>query len=184
MTAAHREREMPGGIRRWAAVAFVCALVAGSGAARAADDYPNHPVRWIGRLSSGRLDRHLRPPDRAVSVAKTGQQFAHREQAGCGQQPRRRTRGHAPPDGYTVFLVNPANTINASLYKNLPFNFISDMAPVGGFIRVPNVMEVNPSGAGENGRRIHRLRQGQSGQDQYGVRPASAPRCICPARCS
>jgi tripartite-type tricarboxylate transporter receptor subunit TctC len=44
-----------------------------------------------------------------------------------------------------VFLVNPANTINASLYKNLSFNFIQDMAPVGGFIRVPNVMEVNPA---------------------------------------
>ena len=44
-----------------------------------------------------------------------------------------------------VFLVNPANAINASLYKNLPFNFIRDMAPVAGFIRVPNVMEVNPT---------------------------------------
>ncbi len=52
---------------------------------------------------------------------------------------------HSPPDGYTVFLVNPANAINATLYKNLTFNFIADMAPVAGFIRVPNVMEVNPN---------------------------------------
>jgi tripartite-type tricarboxylate transporter receptor subunit TctC len=44
-----------------------------------------------------------------------------------------------------VFLVNPANAINASLYKNLPFDFIRDMTPVAGFIRVPNVMEVNPN---------------------------------------
>src|SRR5262249_14699103 len=41
-------------------------------------------------------------------------------------------------------LVNPANAINASLYKKLNFNFIKDIQGVGGFIRVPNVMEVNP----------------------------------------
>ncbi len=52
---------------------------------------------------------------------------------------------NAPPDGYTVLLVNPANGINASLYKKLSFNFIRDIAPVGGIYRVPNVMEVNPA---------------------------------------
>jgi tripartite-type tricarboxylate transporter receptor subunit TctC len=52
---------------------------------------------------------------------------------------------HAPPDGYTVLLVNPANGINTSLYKKLPFNFPRDIAPVGGIARVPNVMEVNPN---------------------------------------
>ena len=52
---------------------------------------------------------------------------------------------NSPPDGYTVFLVNPANGINASLYKKLSFNFMRDIAPVAGIMRVPNVMEVNPS---------------------------------------
>src|SRR5262249_57327733 len=42
-------------------------------------------------------------------------------------------------------LVNPANAINATLYPKLPFNFIRDSAPVAGIMRVPNVMEVNPS---------------------------------------
>ena len=51
----------------------------------------------------------------------------------------------APPDGYTLLLVNPANAINATLYDKLNFNFIRDIAPVAGIIRVPNVMEVNPS---------------------------------------
>jgi tripartite-type tricarboxylate transporter receptor subunit TctC len=41
-------------------------------------------------------------------------------------------------------LVNPANAINATLYDRLNFNFLRDIAPVAGFIRVPNVMEVNP----------------------------------------
>jgi tripartite-type tricarboxylate transporter receptor subunit TctC len=56
----------------------------------------------------------------------------------------------ADPDGYTVLLVNPANGINATLYKKLPFNFIRDIAPVGGFVRVPNVMAVNPDVPAKN----------------------------------
>jgi tripartite-type tricarboxylate transporter receptor subunit TctC len=52
---------------------------------------------------------------------------------------------NAEPDGYTVLLVNPANYINASLYTNLKFNFIRDIAPVASFTRVPNVMTVAPS---------------------------------------
>jgi tripartite-type tricarboxylate transporter receptor subunit TctC len=53
----------------------------------------------------------------------------------------------APPDGYTLLLVATANAINATLYDKLSFNFIGDTAPVAGIIRVPQVMEVNPSHA-------------------------------------
>jgi tripartite-type tricarboxylate transporter receptor subunit TctC len=52
---------------------------------------------------------------------------------------------NAPPDGYTMLLVNPANGINATLYKNLNYNFMRDIVPVAGLIRTPNVMEVTPS---------------------------------------
>jgi Tripartite tricarboxylate transporter family receptor len=48
----------------------------------------------------------------------------------------------APPDGYTLLLVTPANVINATLYEKLNFNFIRDTAPVGGIIRVPLVVQV------------------------------------------
>ena len=50
----------------------------------------------------------------------------------------------APPDGYTLLLVNPANAINATLYEKLNFNFIRDIAPVAGIIRAPFVVLVNP----------------------------------------
>jgi tripartite-type tricarboxylate transporter receptor subunit TctC len=52
---------------------------------------------------------------------------------------------HAPPDGYTLLLVAPANAINVTLYEKLNYNFLHDIAPVAGLIRFPNVMEVNPS---------------------------------------
>ena len=51
----------------------------------------------------------------------------------------------AAPDGYTLFLVAPANAINATLYGKLNFNFVRDIAPVAGIIRFPNVVVVNPS---------------------------------------
>jgi tripartite-type tricarboxylate transporter receptor subunit TctC len=136
---------MPSGIGRWAAVALVCAFVASAGPARAADVYPNHPVRWlVGYPPGGSTDICARLIGQYLSQ-KLGQQFIIENKPGAGNNLATEMAAHAPPDGYTVFLVNPANTINASLYKNLSFNFINDMAPVAGFIRVPNVMEVNPA---------------------------------------
>jgi tripartite-type tricarboxylate transporter receptor subunit TctC len=135
---------MPCRIWRWFAVAFVCAIIAGPGAARA-DDYPSRSVRWlVGYPPGGSTDICARLIGQYLSE-HLGQQFVIENKPGAGNNLATELAAHSPPDGYTVFLVNPANTINASLYKNLSFNFIQDMAPVGGFIRVPNVMEVNPA---------------------------------------
>jgi tripartite-type tricarboxylate transporter receptor subunit TctC len=51
----------------------------------------------------------------------------------------------AAPDGYTLLMVAPTAAINATLYEKLNFNFLRDMAPVAGVVRVPNVLEVHPS---------------------------------------
>jgi tripartite-type tricarboxylate transporter receptor subunit TctC len=51
----------------------------------------------------------------------------------------------APPDGYTLLFVAPSSAINATLYEKLNFNFVHDIAPVAGILRIPNVMVVNPS---------------------------------------
>jgi tripartite-type tricarboxylate transporter receptor subunit TctC len=140
---------MPCRFLRRFAVAFVCVVIASailgkSGAARA-DDYPNHSVRWlVGYPPGGSTDICARLIGQYLSE-HLGQQFVIENKPGAGNNLATELAAHSPPDGYTVFLVNPANTINASLYKNLSFNFIQDMAPVGGFIRVPNVMEVNPA---------------------------------------
>jgi len=138
---------MKGFSRGFAALALVWAAVAAiAGAARAADDdYPNRPVRWlVGYPPGGSTDICARLIGQYLSE-HLHQQFAVENKPGAGNNLATEIAAHAPADGYTVFLVNPANAINASLYKNLSFDFIRDMAPVAGFIRVPNVMEVNPN---------------------------------------
>jgi tripartite-type tricarboxylate transporter receptor subunit TctC len=133
--------------RRIVGWALACAaIVAMVGTARAADDdYPSRPVRWlVGYPPGGSTDICARLIGQYLSE-HLHQQFAVENKPGAGNNLATEIAAHAPPDGYTVFLVNPANAINASLYKNLPFDFIRDMTPVAGFIRVPNVMEVNPN---------------------------------------
>jgi tripartite-type tricarboxylate transporter receptor subunit TctC len=75
---------------------------------------------------------------------RLGQQFIIENKPGAGNNIGTEAVVNASPDGYTLLLVNPANAINATLYRKLPFNFLRDIAPVAGIMRVPNVMEVNP----------------------------------------
>jgi tripartite-type tricarboxylate transporter receptor subunit TctC len=116
----------------------------GAGEAASAE-YPARPVRWIvGYPAGGTTDILARLIGHALSE-RLGQQFIIENKPGAGNNIATEAVINSPPDGYTVLLVNPANAINATLYQKLSFNFMRDTAPVGGIMRVPNVMEVNPS---------------------------------------
>jgi tripartite-type tricarboxylate transporter receptor subunit TctC len=109
-----------------------------------ADDYPARPIKWVvGYPAGGTTDILARLIGQYLSE-NLGQQVIVENRPGAGNNIGTEAVINAPPDGYTVLLVNPANGINASLYRKLNFNFIRDIAPVAGIIRVPNVMEVNP----------------------------------------
>src|ERR1700749_2652123 len=122
--------------------------VAGLGlvcSASRAQDYPTKPVRWVVPYPpGGSTDLVARLIGQALSE-RLGQQFVIDNRPGAGNNIGTEQVVNAPPDGYTILLVNPANGINATLYKKLPFNFLRDIAPVAGITRVPNVMEVNPN---------------------------------------
>ena len=102
-------------------------------------------MHWVvGYPAGGSTDILARLMGDALS-RKLGQQFIIENKPGAGNNIGTEYVINQPPDGYTVFLVNPANGINATLYKKLNFNFVRDMAPVGGITRVPNVMTINPN---------------------------------------
>jgi tripartite-type tricarboxylate transporter receptor subunit TctC len=110
-----------------------------------AADYPTRPVHIIvGYPAGGSTDICARLFGDWLSK-RLGQQFVVENRPGAGNNIGTEAVARAAADGYTLLLVNPANTINASLYAHLNFVFLRDIDPVAGFIRVPNVMEVNPS---------------------------------------
>jgi len=123
----------------------VAGVMFAAAAPAVAADYPTKPVRWVvpyppggttdilARLVGNYLSEHL------------GQTFIIENKPGGGNNIGTEFVARAPHDGYTLLLVNPANGINQSLYKNLKFNILTDIVPVAGLARVPNVMEVNPN---------------------------------------
>jgi tripartite-type tricarboxylate transporter receptor subunit TctC len=125
--------------------ACLAALMWGGIGTASALDYPTRPVRWIVPYTpGGGTDITARIMAQWLSE-RLGQQFIIENKPGAGNNIGTEAAIHSPPDGYTLLLVNPANAINATLYPKLSFNFIRDSAPVAGIMRVPNVMEVNPS---------------------------------------
>ena len=109
-----------------------------------AQTYPTRPVRLIiGYPPGGSADIAARLLGQWLSE-RLGQPFVIESRPGASTNIATEAVVRAPPDGYTLLLVAPANAINATLYEKLNFNFISDIAPVAGIIRFPNVMVVNP----------------------------------------
>jgi tripartite-type tricarboxylate transporter receptor subunit TctC len=108
-------------------------------------DYPTRPVRVIeGFGGGGSPDIHARLISQWLSQ-RLGQPFIVENRIGAGSNIATETVVRAAPDGYTLLVCLSANAINATLYKNLNFNFIRDIAPVADLIRVPLVMVVTPS---------------------------------------
>ncbi len=110
-----------------------------------AQPYPTRPVRLVvGFAAGGPTDILARLIGRWLSE-RLGQPFVIENRPGAGGNIATETVVNAAADGHTLLLVAPANTINATLYDKLNFNFIRDIAPVAGIMRAFYVMEVNPS---------------------------------------
>ena len=120
---------------------FLFSTLATQGGAWAAD-YPVRPVKWIVPYPPGGTTDVLARIVAQWLSDKLGQQVLVENRPGGGNNIGTEMVIKAPPDGYTLLLVNPANGINTSLYKNLNFNFVRDIAPVAGLVRTPNVMVV------------------------------------------
>src|SRR5579862_386371 len=124
--------------------ASAAALPALSRAARA-DAYPSRPVRTIVAFPAGSA------PDIIARLAaewlseRLGQQFIVENRPGAGSNIGTETAVRAEPDGYTIIVDVLTNVLNVSLYRNLNFNFVRAIAPVGTVANAPYVVLVTNS---------------------------------------
>jgi tripartite-type tricarboxylate transporter receptor subunit TctC len=110
-----------------------------------AQTYPARPVRMIVATGpAGAPDILARLVGQWLSE-RLGQQFVTENRPGGGNNIGTEAVVRAPPDGYTLLLVDPSASINATLYEKLNYNFIRDIATVAGIVRMPLVMVVHPS---------------------------------------
>jgi tripartite-type tricarboxylate transporter receptor subunit TctC len=109
-----------------------------------AQTYPTRPVRIIVPFPAGGTADILARLTGQWLLERLGQQFIIENRPGAGTNIGTEVAVRAPPDGYTLLMLGPANAINATLYEKLNFNFIRDIAPVAGIIRTPLVMVVSP----------------------------------------
>jgi tripartite-type tricarboxylate transporter receptor subunit TctC len=110
-----------------------------------ADNYPVRPVRVVVGFAAGSTtDILARLMSQWLSV-RLGQQFVVENRPGAGGNVGAEAVVRSTADGYTLLMVPPAVAANPALYEHLSFDFIRDTAPVAGVVRVPNVVEVNPS---------------------------------------
>jgi tripartite-type tricarboxylate transporter receptor subunit TctC len=108
-----------------------------------AQTYPARPVRWIVAFAAGGSnDTTARLIGQYLSD-HLGQQFVIENRTGAGGNLGMEAALNAAPDGYTIVFVGPNNAISATLYQNLPFDFIRDSVPIAGTMRLTNVMAVN-----------------------------------------
>jgi tripartite-type tricarboxylate transporter receptor subunit TctC len=124
--------------------AGAAALPAVSRSARA-QTYPTRPVRFIvGFPAASATDIVSRLIGQWLAE-RLGQQFIVESRPGAGSNIATELVVKAPPDGYTLLTAVTPNAINATLYDNLKFNFLRDIAPVASIGRTPYVVVVNPS---------------------------------------
>jgi tripartite-type tricarboxylate transporter receptor subunit TctC len=133
-------------VTRFAHVAAITLFTALAGLGCAfAIDYPTKTVKWVVPYPPGGTTDVLARIMAQWLTEKMGQTFVIENKPGAGNNIGVEVVVNSPPDGYTMLLVNPANGINATLYRDLKYNFIRDIAPVAGMVRTPNVMEVTNS---------------------------------------
>jgi tripartite-type tricarboxylate transporter receptor subunit TctC len=108
-------------------------------------DFPTHPVRVVvGFPPAGFTDTTTRLISGWLSD-KLGQQFVVENRPGASSNIATEFVARSDPDGYTLLQIGDGNGYNATLYNNLNFDFVRDIAPVASVVTAPFVLVVNPS---------------------------------------
>jgi tripartite-type tricarboxylate transporter receptor subunit TctC len=153
---------------RSCAISLALVFCAGPLAGNAwAQRYPAKPVRVIMGFPAGSgADVPTRIIGQKLSESM-GQQFLIDNRPGAGSNIGTALAAKAAPDGYTLFLGSVANTINATLYESLPFDFVRDFAPVALTASAPNFLVVHPSVPAHSVAEFIKLAKSQPGKLNY-----------------
>lgn len=143
---------------------IVAAMLAGTAAAAAAQAYPARPVRVICGFPPGSGADITARVIGAKLYEVMGQQFFVDNRPGAGSNIAAEIAAKSAPDGYTLFIGTVANTINATLYSRLPFDFARDFAPVALATAAPNVLVVHPSVPAKTVKDLVALAKSRPGQ--------------------
>jgi tripartite-type tricarboxylate transporter receptor subunit TctC len=147
--------------------AGAAALPAVSRLARA-QAYPSRPLRWVvGFPPGGGADIVSRIMARWLSE-RLGQPVVVENKPGAASNISVQTVVNSPPDGYTLLFVPASAAVNVSLFDNLPFNLLRDIAPVSGLIDFPLVMVANPNLGATNIAELIALAKANSGKVSIG----------------
>jgi tripartite-type tricarboxylate transporter receptor subunit TctC len=158
--------------------AGAAALPAVSRIARA-QTYPARPVRIIvGYPAGGGADINARLMGQWLSE-RLGQAFVIENRPGAGGTIAVDSVVRSPPDGYTLLLTGSPDAYNESLYNNLKFNYIRDIAPVAGITRVPGVMVVHPSFPAKTVPEFIAYAKANPGKINYASAGNGTPQHIC-----
>jgi tripartite-type tricarboxylate transporter receptor subunit TctC len=110
-----------------------------------AQSFPSRPVRIVVALPAGSSPDIVARLMAQWLSGRMGQQFIIDNRPGANGNVGTEAAIRSAPDGYTLLQAIAANTVNASIYKTLSFDFVRDITPIAGVVRIPHVMEVNPS---------------------------------------
>jgi tripartite-type tricarboxylate transporter receptor subunit TctC len=111
--------------------------------AAGAQSYPARPVHVLVGFSAGSASDIIARLMAQRLSEQLGQQFVVENRPGAATNLAAEDVVRASPDGYTLLLMTSTNTVNATLYQNLNFNFSTDLVPIASIDLVPYVMEVN-----------------------------------------
>ena len=133
-----------------------------------AQDYPNKPIHIIVPYTAGGgvdvVARHV-----STELSKRlGQPIVVENKVGAGSNIGSDYVAKAAPDGYTLLMASPANAINVSLYRKMPYNTMRDLAPVALVGAVPSVMTVNPAFPAKSIKEFVEVAKAKPGSINYG----------------
>ncbi|MEK7231480.1 MAG: tripartite tricarboxylate transporter substrate binding protein [Pseudomonadota bacterium] len=125
-------------------VACIAAAAATFASGASAQSYPAKPVRIVVPYAPGGAVDIIARATAQELTKRLGQQIIVDNRTGAGGNIGSDTVAKAPPDGYTLLMASPANTINPSLYTKMPYDPLRDLIPIALIGSVPSVMVANP----------------------------------------